>query len=232
LATVVLLPGMDGSGALSAEFVAAMQLSDLPTVVSYPPDRAWGYQELEAFVQEQLPTDRPYVLIAESFSGPIAIALAARNPAGLAALVLVCTFVRCPIRMPKQFARAALYLPIGPVTTAIGVRYVVGSFSTPTLRTQIREAVSRVTSATWRSRLRAVVDVDVSDAMRQVRVPVLYLRAARDRVVPRSSSEAVARCCPNARIVEIDGPHFLLLAKPQECAAAVREFASEAGLTN
>ena len=230
MAALFLLPGMDGSGALSAEFIEAMGLSSEPAALSYPPDRALGYAELEGLVHAKLPTDQPYVLIAESFSGPIAIALAAGNPAGLAALVLVCTFVRCPIRIPKRVAGVVRFAPFWPVSTAIAVRYVLGSFSTPRLRTQIRQAVSPVSTATWRSRLQSVINVDVSEALKRIQVPVLYLRAASDRVVRRSSSDEVSRCCPTARVVEIDGPHFLLLAKPQQCAAAVRTFASESGL--
>lgn len=228
---LVLLPGMDGSGTLSAEFVEAMRLSSEPTVVAYPADRALGYKELEAFVRSKLPTDRPYVLIAESFSGPIAIAIAASNPTGLVALVLVCTFVRCPIRLPKRIARGFLNVPVWPILNTIAARFVLGSFSTASLRTQIVQAASNVSSETWRTRLRSVMDVDVASDLRKIRMPVLYLRAARDRVVPRPSGDEVLRGCPGSRIVEIDGPHFLLLAKPHQSAAAVRAFASESALT-
>ncbi|MBL8941444.1 MAG: hypothetical protein JNM69_43260, partial [Archangium sp.] len=35
--------------------------------------------------------DEPFVLVAESFSGPLAISLAARRPAALRALILIAT---------------------------------------------------------------------------------------------------------------------------------------------
>ena len=43
--TLVLLPGMDGSGALFADFIAALGDGIAPLVLSYPPDRPLGYQE-------------------------------------------------------------------------------------------------------------------------------------------------------------------------------------------
>lgn len=230
MANLVLLPGMDGSGELRAEFVAAMRPSANPIVVTYPHDRPWGYAELETFVYRQLPTDRPFVLLAESFSGPIAISIAARHPVGLAALVLACTFVKFPIRIPKRIARLAIHAPIGALGAAIAARMVLGRFSRPDTRTRIQQTVSTVSATVLRRRLRAIIDVDVAQQMGQVKVPVLYLRARHDRLVPRWSSAEIPRLCPPAVLAEIDGPHFLLLCKPAECADAVRTFISASSL--
>ncbi len=230
MADLVLLPGMDGTGALSGDFVSAMHLSAKPTIVSYP-DEPSNYAELTEHVRSQLPTDRPYVLIAESISGPIAIALAAESPPGLEALVLVCTFVRCPIRIPRRIARLCMYAPVGPLSRAIAARFVLGRFSTPETRTKIRDAISSLSAATLRSRIRSVIDVDVRDQLKQVKVPVLCLRARRDRLIPRASSVEITGLCPRGHTAEIDGPHFLLLCKPIECAGVVRDFASTLGIS-
>lgn len=231
MADFVLLPGMDGSGELSAEFVSALGMSAHSIVVTYPPDQPLGYGELETFVHGQLPTDRPYILIAESFSGPIAISLAARQPAGLAALVLACTFVRFPMPIPGAIARLALHAPLGPLSAAIAARYVLGRFSTKQTRAQIQQAVSKLRPEIIRERLRSIIDVDVADHLRQVSIPVLCLRAAHDRLIPRSSSIEIQNLCPQARVMEIDGPHFLLLCKSSECANAVRKFVTGQALS-
>ncbi len=49
--TLVLLPGMDGSGALFADFIAALGDAVAPVVVSYPPDLPLDYAALAAFSQ-------------------------------------------------------------------------------------------------------------------------------------------------------------------------------------
>ena len=86
---VVLLPGMDGSGLLHEAFIAAMAPRLQVESVVYPADRFLDDRQLQAFVAERLPGDAPFLLIGESFSGPIAIRIAASRPPGLARLVCV-----------------------------------------------------------------------------------------------------------------------------------------------
>ena len=83
----IVLPGMDGTGELLSDFVAAMAPAFETEVVAYPRDRILGYEALLELVRPRLPVDEPYLLIGESFSGPIAIRLAASKPPRLAGLV-------------------------------------------------------------------------------------------------------------------------------------------------
>jgi pimeloyl-[acyl-carrier protein] methyl ester esterase len=93
---VVLLPGLDGTGKLFAEFVQHLRPNVDPMIISYPKDQPLGYDELEALVLAALPQDRPFVLLGESFSGPIAMRIGARSPAGLVAVILCGTFAKNP----------------------------------------------------------------------------------------------------------------------------------------
>ena len=65
-------------------------------------------------------------------------------------------------------------------------------------------------------------------ALREVAVdgiecPVLYLRGARDRLVPKSSVAAVVKAIPKVIVKEIDAPHLVLQARPREAWAAMRD---------
>ena len=62
---------------------------------------------------------------------------------------------------------------------------LLGPRADPGLRTQLLDAVSRVEDRVMRARLRAVIDVDAGPRMSGVTLPVLYLSARDDRVVPR-----------------------------------------------
>src|SRR6266567_2475238 len=77
LPMLVLLPGLDGTGKLFAAFVRALGAGVESRVIGYSPDEPLGYEELEPQVRAALPRDRPYVLLGESFSGPIAMRIAA-----------------------------------------------------------------------------------------------------------------------------------------------------------
>ena len=92
----MLLPGLDGTGKLFANFLAVLPPTIEARVIDYPTDEPLTYEQLELRVRAALPSDRPFVLLGESFGGPIAIRIAASPPPGLAGLILCGTFAsRC-----------------------------------------------------------------------------------------------------------------------------------------
>jgi pimeloyl-ACP methyl ester carboxylesterase len=226
--TLVLLPGMDGAGTLFEPFVAALAGEFNVTVVAYPPNEPLGYPELESVARASLPTSGPYVIVGESFSGPIAISLAASGASNLKALVLCCTFVRNP--RPALSAALPLVgiLPVPLAPVAALSHLLLGRFSTGTLRSALARALKQVSPSALRARLKAVLSVNVSETLSTVRVPVLYLRAAQDRLVPPSASALVAALSPGAEVVEFEAPHFLLQVVPAEAARVVGAFVRRA----
>lgn len=196
-------------------------------VVRYPTAASGGYSELEAVARAHLPTAGPYVLLGESFSGPIAISLAASHPPGLAGLVLCCTFVRNPRPLFGGLRTLLGRLPaIAPPAGVLG-RLLLGSFSTTALRTSFANALGQVPPATLRARLQAVLAVDVCTQLRSVSVPTLYLCAMQDRVVPRAAGQLIQKLLPRTRLVDVVAPHFLLQAAPVAAASVIREFMME-----
>ena len=101
--TVVILPGMDGTGIELTDFVAALAPEVEAIVVTYPNDRPMDYAGHEAVARTSLPIDRPFVLLGESYSGPIAISIAASAPPGLIGLVLCCSFARTRDRRSRGY---------------------------------------------------------------------------------------------------------------------------------
>jgi pimeloyl-ACP methyl ester carboxylesterase len=222
--TLVLLPGMDGTGALFAPFVTALG-NEIPVkVVAYPAGGPLKYPELEAIARAALPTDGPFVLLGESFSGPIAIALAAAHPPGLKGLVLCCTFCRNPRPALALLKSLAGLIPFALAPMRVVSFFLLGRFVTAALRTSLKQALAIVAPSVLRARLRAVLSVDVSAMLADVAVPTLYLRAAHDRLIPQAAASLVTEHCAQANIVTIDAPHLLLQALPVEAARAVANF--------
>ena len=93
---VVLLPGLDGTGVLFRPFLQACPEHVTPVVIDFPRDERLDYAELEQHVVDRLPTADRTVIVGESFSGPLALRVAARRPAGLIGVVLCASFVRPP----------------------------------------------------------------------------------------------------------------------------------------
>ena len=137
--TLVLLPGMDGTGIFFEDFAAALQPEFKPIIVRYPNDPSLGYTELEAVARAALPRDEPFLVLGESFSGPIAISIAASNPAGLLGLVLCVTFARNPHPLLPLVTAILKPLPAWRVPRFIQQPNLFGRFNSPYLRAKLRD---------------------------------------------------------------------------------------------
>ncbi|MFC5500219.1 alpha/beta fold hydrolase [Caenimonas terrae] len=217
---------MDGTGSLFAPFLGALERG--AQVVRYPTTAPLGYPELTDFVRTSLPRGEPYVLLGESFSGPVAISLAAEAPAQLAGVILCCTFAKNPRPSLRRLGSLIPYLPAHPPLRILEA-LLCGRFASAALRNALAAALAEVSPSVMRARLAAVVSVDVSSQLRAIQVPVLYLKALEDSVVPSSASELIARGLAHGRVVELVAPHFLLQTAPKEAAVEVAKFMEEVG---
>lgn len=226
--TLVLLPGLDGTGEQFAPLVEKLA-PDFPTVVVRYPDAPLDYAGHEQVAAAALPQDRPYVILGESFSGPIAISLAVRSPQGLTGFILCASFVRSPRRLLALAAPVLGLMPPQRVPSTLSDYLVMGRFATPSLRQMQLIARESVSPATMVARLRAIARVDVSGKLHSVNLPTLYIRATEDRLVPRSAGDLFLRLARFGRLVDLEGPHFLLQASPDAAANEIRKFIRHIG---
>jgi pimeloyl-[acyl-carrier protein] methyl ester esterase len=228
---VVLLPGLDGTGEQFAPLLQALG-SDVSTVVARYPESPADYESHRRVASTFLPRDRPYVILGESFSGPIAISLASNYPPGLIGCILCASF----LVSPSPFLRLALPLlslmPPQRVPSSIADFLVLGRFATPALRRMQSDARRGISPDTMAARLKAVALVDVSEAFHALNLPTLYLRATEDRLVPSRAAKRFLRLAQHGRIVDIEGPHFLLQAKPEAAAQEIRKFIGDLTANN
>lgn len=223
---LVLLPGMDGTGRLFARFVAALGDS-LPTrVIAYPASGVEGYAELTAWIRERLPRG-DFILLGESFAGPMAASLAAEHPEGLVGLILCATFVRNPRPMARHLSSLIGLLGASRPLAWLASPALLGLRAGGELRKPFVDAVGGMASHTLHGRLRSVLSVDSSESFSRIDVPVLCLRATNDVLVPRSAADWMQAVLPATEVADVDGPHGLLQASPGPCARLVREFAKQ-----
>ncbi|MEZ4335695.1 MAG: hypothetical protein R3B82_03620 [Sandaracinaceae bacterium] len=220
---VLVLPGMDGGAALSAAFRGRLAEHHDVVAVEYPGDEAWSYERVAAHVRALLGA-RPEAagLIAESYSGPVAIRLAAEPPSSLRAVILVATFARSP--MPWWVPVRALGPLVRRPPPPFAIRHLMldADGGDPDA---VGAAIAAVSPSVMARRMREVAAVDVRAELARTRVPILALRATRDRLVP--ASRFVARDAPAMDVRAIEGPHLLLHARPRACADAISSWLSE-----
>lgn len=224
MTTIVLLPGMDGTGTLYSGLAKAMAGKCKLIVATYPVDRALDYAALEVFVRNQLPDHEDYVLLGESFSGPIAISIASNRPARLKGLVLCATFASNPYPVLSNFRCMVPYLSLSLAPLPLLGYLLLGSFSTKELYADLTHALASVRPLVLKARLCAILSCDVREKLLAITVPVLYLRATKDRLVSASSWIQISKHLPSLQLAEFDAPHFLLQTKPDEVVKQVLHY--------
>lgn len=220
---LVLLPGLDGTGELFAPFIDALG-GFRAQVVAYPPDRAMTYAEHESFARGKLPSEEDFVLLAESFSGPIGICIAAAAPPRLKGLILCATFASNPLPVLGPLSKLVGAAPALRLPPALVAPWLYAGRSSRELRRAHAQAMSRVSPSTLRARVAAILAVDCRAQLRRIEVPMIYLRAGKDRLIPTSAGRAIQQLRPDCEFTEIDAPHFLLQTEPEACVAAVMSF--------
>lgn len=218
---------MDGSGHFFAQFCQRLGAGIDTIVIAYPPDAALGYRELTDFVRSRLPPAEPYFLLGESFSGPVAIALAAERPPMLLGLILSCTFARNPLPPARALSPLVRFAPLSARWSALAAPFLLGWHAPAALRQSLRAVLASAPAPVLRRRLREVLAVDYSEQAASIAVPLLYLQAAQDRVVYASAARHLSSLLPQLTVKRLNGPHLLLQARPDAAAAAVIVFVGD-----
>ncbi len=226
----LLLPGLDGSGRLFAPLLEARPRAFRPEVVSFPPDEPLGYDDLVARVRAQLPRGR-FVLVAESFSGPIGVRLAAARPPGLEALVLAATFLHAPLNPMLHPVRGLVGARFfGLAMPAAMVRwFMAGSDAPAALVREVQRAVAAVSPDVLAHRSAEALRVDVRADLARVEVPVLFIAPRRDRLIRTDVAEEVLAIRPDAEVAILDAPHMVLQRCPHASLARIEEFLARPG---
>jgi len=226
VAALVVLPGLDGTATLHAAFTAAALASfESVTVLAYPPDEFLDYAELETFARSKLPGDTPFVLLGESFSGPVALAIAASPPGNLAGLVLSTTFARTPVRAAAALRALARATPVRMIPITLLSWFLLGHWATAESKAALEHALRNVSPDVLRRRAMATLDVDATSRLPAIAVPTLCLRATEDRLLSATAQRAFGSI-RDITTKDIPGPHLLLQAVPQASARAIAEFLS------
>jgi len=208
-----LLPGLDGTGELFRWFLPHL-VEERTIVVTYPSRPSWSFEDYVDHALATLAPEQPCVVIAESFSGPIALRLAQRT-ANIVGLVLVASFVTCPNPLLKVLP-APLWAALHnfAMSETLLRLLCLGRNATVEQLGLLKKVASAIPSNVLAARLGLLRTLDETDSLVRVRVPVLSVVAAQDRLV---TADVATRSQSGMRTAVVDGPHFLLQARPAEC---------------
>ena len=220
----VLLPGMDGTGLLFEPFMRLLSVNHQAAIVSYPAETFLEYRDLADRVRSGIPDD-PFVLIAESFSGPVAALVGALRPPSLKAIVFVNSFVRFPLGrtgalLGRFIPRIFFDLMIGAGLPQQVLRF---NCQAPEVSGALRSAVKMVNPAVLSMRIKAALEVDASEMLKRCTARVICLVSTGDHVIGNRSLRGFVAAKPDTEVVTVPGPHLLLQCSPADAISALRK---------
>lgn len=226
---LVLLPGLDGTGELFADIVAALPPTIQATIVGYPRQEFRTYDQLLAFVRDTAAPLDPFVVLGESFSSPLSVRLAAMELHNLAGLIICAGFVSNPFPhagfLMRALAKPALFRL--PRLDFIHKYYVAGRSANHAFRERIRKNLRTVAPEVLARRVQEILKCDAREDLVRTAVPIMYLQGAYDRLIRGRCFDEIQKLQPRVRLASVPAPHMVLQLKPREAADAIMNFVQE-----
>jgi pimeloyl-ACP methyl ester carboxylesterase len=226
-ATLVLLPGLDGTEIFFAPLRRALPPWIRTRVVGYPQSGPTSYDDLALLVERAVADLDDFFVLGWSFGGPLALRLAAARPDAVRGVILCASFVRPPRSglVPWRFAI------VPPVVAAVRVlrrlRFLAPGLHSREFRRAKGEAWRRVKARALAARARAALAVDARDDLAGCRAPILYLAASHDRAVPEHNAREILAGARTAGLATIPGHHFALFTQAGHAIDPIAGFLRE-----
>jgi pimeloyl-[acyl-carrier protein] methyl ester esterase len=226
--TLVLLPGMDGTGDLFDDFVAALPKAISVRVGRYPTHEFLSYPQLYAFVAELTEDLSQFAVLGESFSSPLAIMLAAAKPRNVSGLVICAGFASNPFRVsgPLMHALARPWLFRLQAPDLLLDHYIFDASTPATLKNKVRQNLRTVSPDVQAGRVREILKCDAGKELAHIKIPTLYLQGANDRLIKARCFEEIQKIRADVQLASIPAPHLVLQHQPRRSAEIVLEFCS------
>ena len=231
----ILLPGMHGTADLFSPLIEALEnfssrannsIKLQHHALSYPIDIEQSYPNLLEWLEKTVDLSTEKIIVAESFSTPLALRLAANHPDQIKAVVICAGF--CASSASPSLA----LLPLRPLFMVSPPRAAVTHFllGSDTSRDQvdlIRDNIKKIPAKPLSQRVRTILSLEESDTPVIPNTPVLLLQAQNDAVIPWEHQNQLEGHLPHSVTHWVDSPHLILQTNPQECAEHILQFLTQ-----
>lgn len=224
-----MLPGLDGTGDLFAPLLKHLPPELQVHVVHYPIDLIQDSTALLEQILQVLPKGTPHLVLAESFSGPLAIRYAAQRAADVQGLILAATYLRNPLawylRWLPHLANRWCFSRLSSKLAAKS--FLLDGRSDAREISAVQNAMHRVDPKVLAARVRSLPKQDVAVEFQQLQMPMLYLLAQQDRLIGGRGLSQMQELQPNLQVFISDAPHLILQAQPEACVEAMRNMRTD-----
>ena len=218
---IALLPGLEGTGEFFSPIIPYLEKHFKIHVVRYTDEVTFNDYVNSAL--DQIPKDTPISLVAESFSGLIAIALLESKNPNYRASVLSAAFCKSPLPF---FTKLSKYLPkwffsSNAVSKALIDLLATGADATPDIRDKARELFDKGSSSQFQNRVNIINKVNLCRKLKKIKAPLLYIQATEDDIVLSDSGAKIKKRAKNIKMVRVKGSHLILQTQPEKCAELI-----------
>lgn len=223
------LPGLHGTaelyGALKARLPGEIQTEfiDLPTSGKQDYDSLTNWLDEELARRAHTPQR---LVIAESFSGPLAVRWAEKRPDQVAGIVLAASFCDAPLNPGIALLPLRPLFMVKPPRQALR-HFLIGEDASEAEVAQLRSVVQAIPSATLSKRARTILGLMECDSPVLPNTPMMILQAQSDNLIPWEAQCKLEACYPNARTHWIESPHLMFQRYPEQCLESILAFVAE-----
>lgn len=216
---LVLLPALDGTGEMFANLQTALADHFDTMVIAYPQTGPQDYSSLADYIRQQIPDSEPYMLLGESFAGPLVHNIAAADPEHCKAAIFVATYLSNPRPVVIKLLTLTPARLINFFVARPGIVALFGLSRQASLSTirAVAANLARHPTNTFKQRLQAIGQ-QTAPAESRLTLPCLYIKARNDKLVLNNKLSDFKRLCADLDIQTVNGGHFILQESPGDCA--------------
>ncbi len=222
---LVLVPGLDGTGDLFKPFLKVLPKELNTLIIRYPKDKVLTFEEIVAVVNNQIPKNKTILILAESFAGPVVLNLLRNYKFDVKNIIFCTTFSISPRKKLLKLLRVIplIFLLHLSIPNLILKYFCVGKDASEELTILVKEAIKIVNPEVLASRLRMLVDIDERNSLNRLSsIDCCYIQALEDKLIPNQCINDFIVNLSNLKVKRINGSHFLIQAKPDECWSFIK----------
>ncbi|NWK54553.1 alpha/beta hydrolase [Verrucomicrobiaceae bacterium N1E253] len=226
LPTWTFLPGLHGTGDLYSSVRAHLPEGINAEFINLPRSGKQTYPALASWLDGSLAKGQARLWIAESFSGPLALRMAALRPEESSGVVLAASFCDTPLNPGYAMLPLRPLFMVSPPRHALK-HYLIGDDASAAELAELRSVIRQIPSGTLAKRVRSVLSLDESDNPDLSDTPMLILQAQSDNLVPWEAQSRLLTSYPKASVHWIESPHLVFQREPRQCVKHILQFLQE-----
>ena len=211
---------MDGTGKLFQPILEIIPSEHSVTVCSLVQKVGFSYNQQAIEINRTL-KDKVIVL-AESYSGMIALELAQIAPEKIQSIIFVASFLSPPSKISKlgHLVPKILLTP-AKNPNVLMLKFLFGKYLTSTLATLFQKTMDLIDIDVMQFRLKQIAKIKPISF--SCNIPALYLAATSDNLVSKEVIKNVNSIFTQLNVEKVDGTHFLLQTNPKASWRAMQQ---------